>query len=44
MAKPLDQAGDEIVRTGMGYVFHHAGHIHHRIALQHAQLEIIEIE
>src|SRR6185437_4788161 len=43
IGKALDQATYEIVRPGMRDIAHGGGHIDHRIALDHAELVIVEI-
>jgi hypothetical protein len=42
IAEALDQADDQIVRTGMRNVLHHRRHVNHAVALEDAELEIIE--
>ena len=41
--KVLDQATNQIVRTGMRNILHHRRHINHVVTLDDTQLEIIEI-
>jgi hypothetical protein len=42
LRKSLDQAADEIVRPGVWDIRDHFRHVHHGVAPEHAQLEIIK--
>src|SRR5581483_2619232 len=42
-AKPRNETGNEVVRTGMRDVSHRGGDIHDAVALHYAELEVVEI-
>ena len=42
IAETLDQTADQVVRPRVRNLAHHQRHVHHAVALQHAQFEIIE--
>jgi hypothetical protein len=39
-----DEAVHQIAGTGVGNFLHHGSDVHHRVAFEHAQTEIIEVE
>src|SRR5262249_4862814 len=44
IGETLDQAVDQVVRTGMRNRLHQRRHVDHAVTLEHAELEIIEID